>query len=127
MLYLSTFRPEFEKTIVIFGISIYEFFQNRDSCVEAKNFKFGADIALYSEWNLRKTNIIFEISIVEFVEMQNFKQSKKTLSLGQKMLYLGNFRPQFEKTIVIFQMTILIKFMLKKKKIIFRDKTVFGK
>ena len=39
--------------------------------------------------------VILEINILEFVELQRFIQNEKALTLGQKMLYLGNFRPEF--------------------------------
>ena len=48
-----------------------------------KILKFGTEIAVieYFGQELQKTNVVFEISILEFVNMQRFIQNEKTLSL----------------------------------------------
>ena len=38
-----------------------------------------------------KAIVLFEISTVEFVKLQNFGRKQKCLNLGPKMLYLGIF------------------------------------
>ena len=50
-----TFRPEFEKTIVLFEISLFEFDKMR-SFMLIKKINFGTKIALFGSlnWNLRK-------------------------------------------------------------------------
>ena len=39
--------------------------------------------------------VIFEISTVEFVCLQNFAKKQKCLNLGSKMPYLGTFDQKF--------------------------------
>ena len=48
-----------------------------------KILKFGTEIAVigYSGLELQKANVVFEISILEFVNMQRFIQNEETLSL----------------------------------------------
>ena len=41
--------------------------------------------------------VIFEISTLEFVQLQNFAEKQKCLNLGPKMPYLGIFGLQFQK------------------------------
>ena len=62
-------------------------------------------ICVFLDWNLKKTTIVlFEISTVEFVNMQKFVQSKIISNLEPKMPYLGVFLGcNFEKTDSIFQ------------------------
>ena len=55
----------------------------------------------------QKTNLIFEISTIEFVSLQNFAKKQRCLNLGPKMLYLGIFRLEFQKTIVVFEISTL--------------------
>ena len=63
-----------------------------------KNPKFGTKNALFGLlwaqiW--KKAIVMFEISILEFVSMQNFQ--KKCLNLGLKLPYLGIFELDFLK------------------------------
>ena len=39
----------------------------------------------------KKTIVIFEISTLKFVSLENFAEKKKCLNLGSKMSYLGIF------------------------------------
>ena len=45
--------------------------------------------------------VIFEISTLQFVYLQNFTKKQKCLNLGPKMPYLGIFGLEFLKTVVI--------------------------
>ena len=66
-------------------------------------------------------NVIFKISSLEFVKLQNFAKKQTCLNLGPKIPYLGIFDQKylilvflgknFEKTIVIFEISTL-KFLL---------------
>ena len=51
--------------------------------------------------------VIFEISTLEFIQLQNFEKKQKCLNLGPKMPYLGNFWLELEKTVVIFEISTL--------------------
>ena len=51
--------------------------------------------------------VIFEISTLEFVELQTFEKKQKFLNLGPKMPYLGIFWMEFKKNIVILEISIL--------------------
>ena len=44
-----------------------------------------------------KTIVIFEISTLELVYLQNFVKKQKCLDLGPKMPYLGIFGQEFQK------------------------------
>ena len=51
-----------------------------------------------------KKNITrFEISIFEFVYLQNFEKKQKCVNFGRKMSYLGIFGLDFENNTVIFE------------------------
>ena len=54
-----------------------------------------------------KNALIFEISTVAFVLLQNFPKKQKCLNLGPKMPYLGIFELEFKKTVVIFEISTL--------------------
>ena len=54
-----------------------------------------------------ENTIIFEISALEFVLLQNFGKKQKCLNLGPKLPYLVTFRLEFEKNIVIFGISTL--------------------
>ena len=73
MPYLGTFMPEFEKTIVVFEISIFEFVKIQ-SLVKEKQIKFETKTVLYGYFRLEfeKTIVIFEISALKFVILQSF-------------------------------------------------------
>ena len=59
-------------------------------------------------FNFDKTIAMFEISNLEFFEMQYFLQNKKTLNLELKMPYLGGiFRLYFEKATAMFEINTL--------------------
>ena len=64
--------------------------------------------------------VIFEISTLEFVYLQNFAKKQKHLNLESKMRYLGIFGLGFYKTIVIFEISsfefILLQNFVKKQK-----------
>ena len=64
-----------------------------------KILKFGTKIDLIGYFGLefQKTNVAFEISIFEFVNIQCFIQKQKKLNLGPKIFYLGIFGLQFNK------------------------------
>ena len=68
---------------VIFYISTHKFFQTQNFVFELKILKFGAKIAVIGYFGLefQNTNVAFEISIIEFVNMQRFIQNQKTLNL----------------------------------------------
>ena len=61
--------------------------------------RFGNKIVLirYFRLKFQKANVEFEISILEFVNMQSFVQKQKKLNLGPKILHLGIFGLQFSK------------------------------
>ena len=61
--------------------------------------RFGNKIVLirYFRLKFQKPNVKFEISILEFVNMQSFVQKQKKLNLGPKILHLGIFGLQFSK------------------------------
>ena len=50
---------------------------------------------------------IFEIRTFEFLKVQNSMLKKKILSLGQKFPYLETFGLEFEKTMVIDEISTL--------------------
>ena len=52
--------------------------------------------------NFKKPIVIFEISTLKFVYLQNFKEEQKCLNLGPKMPDLGIFGLEFESNIFIF-------------------------
>ena len=52
---------------------------------------------VFLSYNFRKAIVVFEISTLEFVQMQSFLQNRKTLNLGSTMLYFGIFKLEFEK------------------------------
>ena len=55
----------------------------------------------------QKTIVIFEISTLKFVQLQNFAKKQKCLKLGWKMPYLDMFGLEFQTTIVIFEINTL--------------------
>ena len=65
-------------------------------------------ILVFSGKIFRKTIVIFEISTLEFVNLQNFtKKKQKCLNLGPKMPHLGIFGVEFENNTVIFETSTL--------------------
>ena len=61
MSYLDIFRPEFEKTIVIFEINSFEFV--------GKKLNLGT-IWVFLDWNLKNTIVILEISTLEYIKYE---------------------------------------------------------
>ena len=57
--------------------------------------------------NFKNTVVIFEISTLKFVYLQNFTEEQKCLNLGPKMPDFGIFGLEFEKNIVIFEISTL--------------------
>ena len=51
--------------------------------------------------------VIFEISTLKFVFLQNLTEKQKCLNLGPKMPDLGILGMEFWKTIVIFEISTL--------------------
>ena len=47
--------------------------------------------------NFKNTIVLFEISTLRFVYLQNFTKKQKCLNLGPKMLYFGIFGQVFQK------------------------------
>ena len=72
---------------------------NTKFCPKIKILKFGTKIVLigYLGLEFQKTNAVFEISILKFVNMQRLIQNQKTLNLGPKIHYLGVFGLQLNK------------------------------
>ena len=59
--------------------------------------------------NFKKTIVIFEISTLKFVYLQNFTEKQRCLNLEPKMPDLGIFGLEFENNIVIFEISTLEK------------------
>ena len=57
-------------------------------------------IWVFSGTVFRKTIVIFEISTLKFVYLQNFPKKQKCLNLGPKMPDLGIFGLEFENNTV---------------------------
>ena len=81
-----------------------QIFLNRKFRPKIKILKFETKIALIGYFGLKfqKANVVFEISILEFVNMQSFIQKQKTLNLRPKIPHLGTFRLQLIKAIIKF-------------------------
>ena len=47
---------------------------------------------VFLSYNFRKAIVVFEISVLEFVQVRSFLQNRKTLKLGSNMPYLGIFK-----------------------------------
>ena len=56
---------------------------------------------------LKKTIVVFEISILQFVRLQNFVKKKKCINSRQKMSYSSIFGLEFEDNIFIFEISTL--------------------
>ena len=72
-------------------------FPNTKFHPKIKILKFGTEIALITFFGpgFQIINVVFEISIFKFVNMQSFIQKRKTLNLRPKILYLDIFGQQF--------------------------------
>ena len=57
--------------------------------------------------NFKNTVVIFEISTLKFVYLQNFTKKQKCLNFGPKMPDLGILGLEFENNIVIFEISTL--------------------
>ena len=66
---------------------------------KTKILKFGTKTALigYFWLEFQKSNVVFEISILEFVNMLIFMQKQENFKLGSKIPYLGTCGLQFNK------------------------------
>ena len=75
-----------------FYISTLKFFQTK-FCPKIKIFKFGTKIVLIGYFGLefQKTNVEFQISILEFVKMQSFIQKQESFKLGTRNTLLRYF------------------------------------
>ena len=75
-----------------FYISTLKFFQTK-FCPKIKIFKFGTKLVLIGCFGLefQKTNVEFQISILEFVKMLSFVQKQKSFKLGTRNTLLRYF------------------------------------
>ena len=91
---LGVFGLELKKdtALWLFYISTLTFFSNK-IVSKKKIFKLGTNIVLIGYFGLefQKTNVEFEISILEFVNMQSFIQKQKKFKLGTKNTLLRYF------------------------------------
>ena len=101
-----------------------QIFPNKKFPPKIKILKFGTKISFIWYFGLEFPiiNVVFEISILEFVNIQRFIQRQKPLNLGPKIPYLGIFGLQFnENYYQIFsrysQICETLKFHPKQKKI----------
>ena len=89
LFYLGIFAVELEKATVpwFFYISTLKFFQTK-FCPKIRILKFGTKIVLIGcfELKFQKTNVEFEISILEFVNMQSFIQKQKNFGAKNTLL-----------------------------------------
>ena len=94
LFYLGIFGLELRKATLlwIFYISTPEFFQTK-FFPKIKILKLGTKIVLIGYFGLefQKTNVEFEISILEFVNMQSFIQRQTIFKLGTKNTLLRYF------------------------------------
>ena len=77
-----------------------QIFRNTKIRSKVKALKFGTKSTLIGYFGLefKKANILFEISLLEFANMQCFIQKlKKKINLGPKTPYLGIFGLQFNR------------------------------
>ena len=94
MFYLGIFGLELGKATLLwfFYISTLEFFQTK-FCPKIKILKLGTKLVLIGYFGLefQKTNVEFEMSILEFVNMQSFIQKQTIFKLGAKNTLLRYF------------------------------------
>ena len=94
LFYLGIFVLELEKATELwfFYISTVNFFQTK-LCPKIKIFKFRTKTVLIGYFGLefQKTNVEFEIGILEFVNMQSFIEKQKNIKLGTKNTLLRYF------------------------------------
>ena len=90
----------------MFQNSPLEFEKLQSFVVKKKKKKLNPGPKLpYLGWNLQKAIPIFEISILGFCKLKSFISNKKPSNLEPKLSYLGTFRLEFEKTIMIFEIS----------------------
>ena len=84
---------------MVFYVSTLKVFQTK-CCPKVKILKFGAKIVLigYVGLEFQKTNVEFEITILEFVNMQSFIQKQNIFKIGTLLRYF--FCCNFTKTII---------------------------
>ena len=94
LFYLGIFGLKLEKPTVlwIFYISTLKFFRTK-FCPKLKVLKFGTRIVLIGYFGLefQKTDVEFEINILEFVNMQSFIQKQNIFKRGTKFTLLRYF------------------------------------
>ena len=75
-----------------FCISTLKLFESK-FCPKIRTLKFGTKIVLigYFRLEFQKSNVEFQISILEFVNMQSFIQKQKKIKLGTKNTLLRYF------------------------------------
>ena len=64
-------------------------------------------ICVFLGKNFEKAYVIFEISTLKFVYLQNFTKKHKCLNVGPKMPDLDIFRLEIENNVVIFEISTL--------------------
>ena len=113
------FGLEFENNIVIFEISTLEFvwlqnFAKKQKCLNLEPkmpylgvFDQKCLIWVFLGKNFKNTIVIFEISTLKLVCLQNFTEKQKCLNLWPKKCGLGIFGLKFENNIVIFEISTL--------------------
>ena len=77
---------------VVFYISTFKLFQAQKFIhPKIKILKFGSKIALFGYFGqeFQKNNVVFEIRIFEFANMQSFIQKEKNFKLGTKNTLFG--------------------------------------
>ena len=113
------FGLEFENNIVIFEISTLEFvwlqnFAKKQKCLNLEPkmpylgvFDQKCLIWVFLGKNFKNAIVIFEISTLKLVCLQNFTEKQKCLNLWPKKCGLGIFGLKFENNIVIFEISTL--------------------
>ena len=92
--YLGIFGLELEKTsLLLYFTSAPPNFPKHKISSKIKILKFGTKIPLIMYFGLEflKTNVVFEISILEFVNMKHFIQKQKNFKLGSKNTFFTCF------------------------------------
>ena len=101
MSYLDVFCAETQKetTVVWYFTSAPSGFSKQSISNQKKILKFRIKIALigYFWIEFQKYNVVFQINILESIDMQSFIKNKKNLNLGPKIHYLDIFGLQFNK------------------------------
>ena len=95
LLYFGIFEQELEKLLYCGILHQHpQFFRNTKSCPKIKIPKFIIKIALIGYFGLgfQKTNVVFEINILEFVTMQSSTKKQKSFKVETKNILLGIFR-----------------------------------